>query len=438
MRGQTSTLHTMEYCVKGGNYAIKEIVVGGDQDQAEDNLLGNKVFGYKWESKEDVLGIKFSINMSKKRRNVRINPDLSNADLDTLKTITMSKRPLLGVTNSFGDFLGIASPYTIKLKLNMKKLFEQDTPLSWDDDIPAGLRDSWIALIEEALLADQLNFPRSTRPKDAIGKPMVVGFGDGAFAAYAAAIYIVWEVSCTCLNKQDCEGHFVSNLMCAKSRVTPLRGFTIPRSELSGGLLVSRLILAVVRALSKMEEKPRNSIILLDSTYTISSLEENARKLKPFFHNRRGEILENIDAVRELCPMEDVHHVSGKLNPADIATRGTTKLEDIGPGSFWLTGPQFLCSPFELWPVTREFVRVPVPDEERRFPEHLITAACRAVHQKRRVKSCQTADAPLLVKHQAIASVLEQNNSLESRKRVLALVSRGWDHGKYQREMVPL
>ena len=132
--------------------------------------------------------------------------------------------------------------------------------------------------------------------------------------------------------------------------------------------------MAVVLALSSLDEKPTSSIILLDSTCTISSLEENAKKLKPFFHNRRREILDNMDKVREVCDMEDVHHVSGPQNPADIATRGNSCLEDIGPGSFWQTGPTFLCSPRNKWPVTRDFVRVEIPDEEKRQPGQAATA----------------------------------------------------------------
>ena len=99
---------------------------------------------------------------------------------------------------------------------------------------------------------------------------------------------------------------------------------------MSGGVLTSRLVYATVKALSKLKEPPTSAIILLDSECTISSLEVSAKKLKPFFHNRRGEMIENMELVNDICPMEDVHHVSGSLNPADVATRGDTKLEDIG------------------------------------------------------------------------------------------------------------
>ena len=75
-------------------------------------------------------------------------------------------------------------------------------------------------------------------------------------------------------------------------------------------------------------------------------------------------MIENMDCIGKLCPIEDVHHVAGDLNPADIATRGLAKLSDIGPGSFWQKGPPFLCSRRVDWPVSREFVRMYLPEEE--------------------------------------------------------------------------
>ena len=416
---------TLSKILAKGNFVAKEYVIGGDLTQADENLLGNKVFGYQWNAKKDEMSLLFSFNLSKKKRNVRTLPDLNLGDLDSLKTVKMSKRNLLGITNSTGDFLGVASPYTIKLKLNMKKLYEVDIPLAWDDDIPEGLRESWISLIAEALVAEKLIFPRSTRPQHAEGGPRIVVFGDGAFAAFAAVVYLVWTYFCE--SCQPCEGHFSSRVLCAKARVTPLRGYTIPRSELCGAVLASRLVLAVAIALSKLKNKPTSCIILLDSMCTISSLEEHARKLKPFFHNRRGEILENMEQVSNYCPIEEVHHVSGKLNPADIATRADTKLEDIGPDSWWQTGPSFLCSPRDRWPVTREFVRVEIPDEERRHSGEAVTAAFRAVVI---LTSDSDIVAALPIKHKTITELLSQNNSLESRKRVLSLVLRCWVSGK--------
>ena len=342
-----------------GGFKIKEFIVEGDMTQDDNNLLGNKVFGYEYNPKTRMM------NLSKKKRGIRSKPNLTMEDIRCLGEAKMTKRILLGLVNSPGDFLGIASPFTIRLKLNMKKLFELDKPLSWDDEIPDQLREGWINLITEALENPILYFTRTTRPNyEVIEAIYIVGFADGSFAAFAACVYLVWEEK-PC-QKGSSHVRYFAQLLCSKCRVTPLDGFTIPRSELSGAVLLSRLMFTVIRALIKLGIPILGSIMLLDSTCSISTLEENARKLKPFFHNRRAEILDNIAEIRKLCPMEDVHFVPGKLNPADIATRGNTKITEMGPGSVWQSGPDFLCSPRSEWPITRDFIKEDVPDCEKR------------------------------------------------------------------------
>ena len=121
-----------------------------------------------------------------------------------------------------------------------------------------------------------------------------------------------------------------------------MSGYTIARSELSSGVLTSRMILRVVRSLRTCGTPPSSGIMLLDSECTISSLETNSSMLKPFFQNRRAEIVDNLDCASKFCTMEEVHWVSSEHNVADILTRGVAKLEDLGPGSQWMHGPTFL------------------------------------------------------------------------------------------------
>ena len=112
-------------------------------------------------------------------------------------------------------------------------------------------------------------------------------------------------------------GDYDVNLCMSKCRVCPMRGYTIPRSELCGALLVSRLLLAVVTALSRMEEAPASAVMILDSRCVKSNLEMNSSKVLPFFQNRLAEIHENLDAVAKKCEVEPVQWVQTDLNPAD-------------------------------------------------------------------------------------------------------------------------
>ena len=99
--------------------------------------MGNKVLGYAYDLKRDMLSVQFKINLSRKKRSVREFPDLSLHEVGQLRSQKLSKRVLLGVTNSFGDFLGVASPFIIRFKVQMRKLFLLEEPISWDEQVPS-------------------------------------------------------------------------------------------------------------------------------------------------------------------------------------------------------------------------------------------------------------------------------------------------------------
>ena len=180
-----------------GNFTVKAFGISGEPQSEEAGLMGNKVLGYKYNLETDMLSVQFNINVSKKKRSVRQYADLTLGDLDKLRSLKLSKRILLGVTNSFGDFLGIASPFTIRFKDQMRKLFMLEDPLSWDDTIPEYLQEEWVCLITEALKVGCLDFPRSTRPPDTVPGigPILVGCSDFGTYGYDARVYLRWKIS---------------------------------------------------------------------------------------------------------------------------------------------------------------------------------------------------------------------------------------------------
>ena len=165
-------------------------------------------------------------------------------------------------------------------------------------------------LLGEAIPAGGLYFNRKTRPDGAVGGPYVVGLGDGAFPAFCGVVYLVW-VSPGVEDDVFPSSKFGSYLAIGKARITLLRGYTIPRSEICGAVVASRLILKVVQSLQTLDLPPIGVSLLLDSECTISCLELRTSLFRPFFHNRRAEILDNIEKVRKYRPMEEVQHVPG-------------------------------------------------------------------------------------------------------------------------------
>lgn len=156
-------------------------------------------------------------------------------------------------------------------------------------------------------------------------------------------MYLRWPTSCTHATKDECQGDFSSHFLTEKSRVTPLNGMTIPRSELNGVLLESRLTLSVAKARStEVDLKPSCVTLLADSECSISAIENTTSAFKPYFHNRLSEIKENLEEISKICHTEPIFHVPGTLNSADIATHSGVKIADIGPDSTWQRGPLFL------------------------------------------------------------------------------------------------
>ena len=130
----------------------------------------------------------------------------------------------------------------------------------------------------------------SVRPGNAVGAPDIFAFFDGSLDAYATCIYVRWRIS-------GGDKKFSVALLAAKARVTSVRGCTVPRSELSGALITSRLLPTVVTA---MWEKPTHIFISGDSQCTIAAIEKSGEKLAPYFSNRVSEISRNLEEIKDV------------------------------------------------------------------------------------------------------------------------------------------
>ena len=115
--------------------------------------------------------------------------------------------------------------------------------------------------------------------------------------------------------------------------MTPVKGTTVPRAELQGLTVLSRLLLVVTRALP---DTPARVVMIGDSTCCVAALEKTGGLLNPFFSNRVAEVHENMDQIGQVAHhVEPVWHVRSSLNPADIATRGHAAVSDVDRDSVW-------------------------------------------------------------------------------------------------------
>ena len=142
----------------------------------------------------------------------------------------LTKGMILSQVNGFYDPLGLATPYTVKAKIMMRRL--NSLGFGWDDPVTEQERSQWENFFTELFKMEEVTYARSTRPQEAVVQPWLIMFSDASYDTFGTCAYARWKLS---------TGAFKSTLIAAKSRLAPIKKITIPRLELNGALLSARL-----------------------------------------------------------------------------------------------------------------------------------------------------------------------------------------------------
>ena len=170
-------------------------------------------------------------------------------------------------------------------------------------------------------------------------------FCDASERAYGCAAYLRLTLK---------DGSCKSVLVMSKSRLAPIKVISLPRLELSGAVIAARLYHFIIHEIDLPIERV---CFWTDSTLVLQYVTNERQRFKTFFANR-------ITEIGELTDPSNFRHVPGKLNPADLLTRGVSDPADLMTedehGVSWFVGPRFLTDSEEDWPV----MVVPPLDEE--------------------------------------------------------------------------
>uniref|UniRef100_A0AC34GU52 Integrase catalytic domain-containing protein n=1 Tax=Panagrolaimus sp. ES5 TaxID=591445 RepID=A0AC34GU52_9BILA len=277
-------------------------------EEIRQNSTVTKVLGLQWDTVADTLSIELKNKTTPKK---------------------WTKRNVLKFIAAAYDPLGFLSPVTIKGRIFMQKLFLEE--LKWDDALPPALVDEWKKIME--LWNGSIAFPRrliqETFPA-AAGIEIHV-FADASKDAYCAAAYL----------RIPTPNGFETPLVFAKTRLQPIKKIlTIPKMEVMGIWLAAKIGSYVAK---EMKVDRAAKFIWTDSQISVCWFKKLPKDV--FVANRMKEVL---DSKAECL------FVPGKMNPADLGTRGI-KLDDLRKENIWWNGPEFLKKPREEWPKAPDF-----------------------------------------------------------------------------------
>jgi hypothetical protein len=276
-----------------------------------------KTLGLTWNSKEDTL--KFVIANSPAPGKI-------------------TKRSILSTIAKIFDPLGLKAPFLVNAKLLLQKLWQLQ--LQWDQSVPNPLAEEWHRFLNELCHLSNLNILRKVIPQVPVTLLEIHGFADASMSAYGAAIY---------LRSRNSQGEYSTQLLCAKSRVAPLKTVSLPRLELCAALLLARLIHKTASALNP---KITKQYLWTDTSIVLAWLAASPNSWQVFVANRVSEI-------QDLTSVNDWYHISTKDNPADVITRGMYP-ETLIKSETWWHGPRFLSKDLSEWPV---LIPAPIPED---------------------------------------------------------------------------
>ncbi|XP_044586009.1 uncharacterized protein LOC123266046 [Cotesia glomerata] len=268
----------------------------------------SKVLGISWSSSQDAFTFQGSIS----ERGV------------------ITKRAILSEVAQLFDPLGLISPVVIRAKILLQQLWLEK--LSWDEPLCPDTINQWTKFREDISKLTELQVPRWVQLQSDSYSVQLHGFSDASQLAMAAVVY---------LRVTDQEGSSKITLVCSNTKVAPIKRLTIPRLELSAAVLLSHLMRHIQSPLD-LQDIP--VFLWTDSSITLAWVKNNPMKWKEYVGNR-------VASIHQALPNANWRYTSGKLNPADCASRGLDAHQLINHPLWW-SGPPWLAKSPEHWPTS--------------------------------------------------------------------------------------
>ena len=172
----------------------------------------------------------------------------------------------------------------------------------WDDELDDIIKQKFLKFLNDLKIIKQISMSRFIYGafKEQICNIELHCFCDSSLQAYSSVIYI------RVITNLDVK----VNLICSKTKVSPMKEVTIPRLEHMSCALLTKLLQSVLKGLSLNTA----SIYCWSNSMTALYWIKNIKEWKIWVPNR-------VDIIRKLVKPGSWHYISSSDNPADIATR---------------------------------------------------------------------------------------------------------------------
>ena len=253
----------------------------------------------------------------------------------TEQTCQPTRRKILSTVSSVYDPLGFAAPFILSAKLILQDACHRG--LGWDQELPDSDQQRWHQWLLDLPKLVDLVVPRCIKPLQfgELTSVQLHHFADASDAGYGVVSYIRFT---------NAQGHVSCSLLLSRSRVAPFKKMTIPRMELTAAVVAARMSIKISQELKLQVPQ----FFWTDSMSVLRYILNETTRFHTFVANRVSEI-------RDSSKVSQWRYIESNLNPADIASRGTT-VDGLLQAEYWTRGPKFLYHTEPEWQIQPECI----------------------------------------------------------------------------------
>ena len=304
---------------------VKGYTFSGSPPPDEVSSDGKSVglIGMSWFPEDDEIKVEIKPLYFGKVKRGKL-PELVIGDFTAALKSNFTRRSMLSKVAGVFDPLGLVTPVTARLKLDLHTLVAEK--LDWDEQISEEYFETWVKNIQDIQDLREIKFKRSIIPVDAI-KPEVELIVSSDASQHIA-------VACVHGRVEKRDGSFACQLLSAKSKL--VSNLTIPKAELRAAALAVHLAHSAKRDLGT---QLKQSIYVTDSSIVLHWISNDERPLETLVRNA-------VIDIRRFTSPSQWYHIDSERNIADLGTRPAS-VHEIIQNSDWQIGKDWMRKPWD-------------------------------------------------------------------------------------------